>query len=338
MKKSIIVFFFLLAAWGHLSSASEVVPLPDLLKPHQITVDDSQLYITENASVYVYSLDHFSLKKKFGRKGEGPQEFMIPPPGGVYVDVQTDNILVNSLQKLSIFTKDGNFIKEIKIVTAMGSGLYPAGDRYVGANLKEENKTFFVTINLFDANLNKGKTIYTFKHPMQVGKEIDPIAATNRNPFVTHGNKIFIAGKDNIIHVIANNGSKLYEIVFPYPKVSITEERKNRYIDFFKTSPRFKRAWERFKHLVKFPANFPTVRDLTAIDHKLYVLTYEEEQDNRKFYIFSFDGKLIKQTMLPLKDMNALSPYPYTVKKNKLYQVVENDDAEEWELHITGIL
>lgn len=338
MKKSIIVIFFLSAALGHLSSASEVVPLPELLKPHQITVDDSQLYITEKASVYIYSLDDFSLKKKFGRKGEGPQEFMIPPPGGVGVDVQTENILVNSIKKLSIYTKDGNFIKEMKIVTPMISDMYPVGDLYVGASFKEENKTFFNTINMYDANLNKGKTIYTYKGALQVGKEIDPIAATNSTPFVTDGNKIFITGKDNIIYVIAGNGSKLSEIVYPYPKVSITEERKNRYINFFKISPRFKRAWERFKHLIKFPAYFPIVRDLTAADHKLYVLTYEEEQDNRKFYIFSFDGKLIKQTMLPLPDMNALSPYPYAVKKNKLYQVVENDDAEEWELHITDII
>lgn len=337
MKKNIIVIFFLSAALGHFSSASEVVPLPDLLKPHQIAVDDNQLYITEKASVYIYSLDDFSLKKKFGRKGEGPQEFMISPTDGVIVDVQTDNILVNSLKKLSIYTKDGNFIKEIKIVTPMISGIYPLGNQYVGAGFKEENKIFFNTINMYDANLNKGKTIYTVKGALQVGKEIDPIAATNSNLFVTHGDRIFITGKDNSIHVFAGNGSKLSEIDYRYPRVSITEERKNRYINFFKMSPRFKRGWERFKHLIKFPTYFPIVRNLIAADHKLYVLTYEEEQDNRKFYIFSFDGKLIKKTMLPLPEMNALSPYPYAVKKNKLYQVVENDDAEEWELHITEI-
>lgn len=30
-------------------------------------------------------------------------------------------------------------------------------------------------------------------------------------------------------------------------------------------------------------------------------------------------------------------PYPYTIRNEKLYQVVENEDSEGWELHVSEI-
>ena len=56
------------------SAAADIVPLAEVAKPGQIVVDDRQVYITENTTVFIYSLPDLKLKKKFGRLGEGPQD------------------------------------------------------------------------------------------------------------------------------------------------------------------------------------------------------------------------------------------------------------------------
>ena len=53
-----------------------VKTFPDLMRPGRIMVDKDKLYILEFPHIYIYSLDDFRLIKKFGRQGEGPQEFM----------------------------------------------------------------------------------------------------------------------------------------------------------------------------------------------------------------------------------------------------------------------
>jgi hypothetical protein len=34
---------------------------------------------------------------------------------------------------------------------------------------------------------------------------------------------------------------------------------------------------------------------------------------------------------------NILQYYPYTIHNGSLYQLIENEDTEEWELHVNGL-
>ena len=97
--------------------AGKVVPFPDLLKPEAIAVDNEYIYITEGASVHIYSLKDFTLKKKFGKPGEGPQEFKLFPGVALRLTVLPDYLLLESMGKLSYYTKEGNFKKEIQLET-----------------------------------------------------------------------------------------------------------------------------------------------------------------------------------------------------------------------------
>jgi len=84
---------------------------------------------------------------------------------------------------------------------------------------------------------------------------------------------------------------------------------------------------------VKFPEYFPAIRNFTVAE-KLYVLTYKEDSENREMLVVDFNGKLIKKLMLPVAENDPFHLYPYTVKGEKLYQLVDNIDTEIWELHI----
>jgi hypothetical protein len=38
-----------------------------------------------------------------------------------------------------------------------------------------------------------------------------------------------------------------------------------------------------------------------------------------------------------MEKMKRKAQYPLTIKNGKLYQILENPDSEEWELHIAAI-
>ena len=97
------------------------------LIPDAILINDNQLYITEGSSVLIYSMKDFKLIKKFGRKGEGPEEFKGKPQ----LNVQGDYIIVNSRAKVSFFTKNGTFIREVNHILS-GRTFQPLGDGFVG--------------------------------------------------------------------------------------------------------------------------------------------------------------------------------------------------------------
>jgi hypothetical protein len=58
------------------------------------------MYVSEGFSVYIYSLTDFQLKKKFGKKGEGPREFIVQPPVPLIINLREDNIIVTGRGKI----------------------------------------------------------------------------------------------------------------------------------------------------------------------------------------------------------------------------------------------
>jgi len=84
--------------------------------------------------------------------------------------------------------------------------------------------------------------------------------------------------------------------------------------------------------LFSFPLKF-----FLIADGKIYVQTFKREKNKSEFYIFDLDGKLIRKVMAPFRESELLCAYPYTIANGKIYQVTENEDTEEWELHIDEI-
>ena len=97
--------------------ASESILLPDLFRPELIRVDQNQIYITEGPQVYIYSLDSFKLKGKFGAKGEGPQEFNTGGMvfGWLWLSIQTDQIFVHSMGKISYYSNLYHIVGPLKM-------------------------------------------------------------------------------------------------------------------------------------------------------------------------------------------------------------------------------
>lgn len=141
----------------------KLATIPEVFRPFLLVIDDQQFYVTEGTTVYIFSRKDFTLKKKFGKEGEGPQEFkLVQGMPGIILIPQTDSLLINSAGKVSFYTKDGKFIKELKVTTgSMVSVFQPFGEKFVGlSTTMGENMSMNFTLNIYDAQLTKIKEIY----------------------------------------------------------------------------------------------------------------------------------------------------------------------------------
>lgn len=314
--------------------ANEIVLLPEIFKPHLIVVDSDQIYIAEETMIYIYSLKDFNLKKKFGKEGQGPSEFS----GSIEsIEVQPDYILVNSLKKVSFFTRDGNFMDEKKIRSALSGSMFKTiGKQFIGYSIERENRTFYVVYSIFDSNLKKAKELYRMKWIVQPGRK-RKIFETFW--YSTYDNKIFIAREGFIIDVFDIKGERLFSINQEYKNLKFTDSDKRKIVDQWKSDSRTKPYWQRLLERTEFPNYFPAIKTCFVADKKLYVQTYKEKDEKTEFFIFNIkgNGELEKKTLIPIIRKNPLEYYPYTIKNGKLYQLVYDLDKYAWELHITEI-
>lgn len=322
--------------------ATKVIPL-DLYKPFRIQTDGERIFIGQGAEIFIYSANDYKLLKKFGKAGEGPQEFKLRPEFSPDFDVHTGTLVATSIGKVSFFTKDGKFLDEKKVTGIGFSQFYrKLGDKLVGERFLSEKDNLYRAVCIYDSNLNKIKEIFRYKHYIQRGKQYNPIERGLYIPnFYIHDHKIFIGGAidSGTIHVFDTGGKALYTINPGLEKVKFTEADKKGYIDSYLSNNEYARQYERIKNRFKYPEYFPLFQDFIAADRRIYIQTYKRDKTNTKneFYILTLKGELIERVWLPLDEFFDFTPCPYAICNGKLYQVVDNQDEERWDLHITDI-
>ncbi len=337
MKKFIL--FILMFTFVTPVLAQKSVILPQICDPQSIVVDNGQIYIVEYTSIYIYSTKDFKLQRKIGKEGEGPQEFR--PRPGIYeisINVEPDYLLVKSVQRLSYFTRDGEYKKEINY-TGNYFDLMPLGEQFLGSKgIIDDNKTLYFTISICDSQFNETKQIYKQKHFFQFGENNlnTLLLARQRRPlYFSHEDKIIVEGENDTILIFDKNGEKLCSIKANYDKLEVTESHKKATEDYFiliRSS-----VYQRLKKQFQYPKYFPIIRRINVADKKIYVIPYKKKQGKSEIYIYDLEGKLLKKTLLPLSERDVINLFPYTIANGKVYQLIEDLDKEEWSLHITEI-
>jgi hypothetical protein len=203
LKKMIFILPVLTVLVGTVF-AGKLATLTGIMKPDSIYIDNRQIYIMENPTFFIYSLEDFRLKKKFGKPGEGPREFKGTAPLIPHVE----HLLVNSADE----KKAGDALRLL-----------------------------------------------------------------------------------------------------------------------------YKQQYEELTHRLAFPDYFPGIEDFQVTDNKIYVSTWKVENGGNEWFIFDLQGKLLKRLFVPIAFLMPLEPYPYTVKNDNLYQLIENEN-EQWELYANRIM
>ncbi len=338
--RHLVLLVLILILFSMVTFGEKPAVLEGLSKPGSLAVDPycPQFYVTEGATIYIYSLADFKLKAKFGKAGEGPQEFhIIQGTNGLVVQPLKDSLLINSMRRVSFFSKEGKFIKELSTGAGfMSMRFQPIGNGYAGLDmsLDEGAKSLSIFLNLYDNQFKKTKQIQKINFA-QRGKLQFPIVSPI---FYAADEKIItLGGEDFVIDVYDSVGNKVTAISREYKRIEVTEEYKKGVHDFYKSSPNFGQYYESIKNMFQFSRYFPAIQAFLASDQKIYIQTYMKEQGGYEFFIYDLEGKFLKRQVLPVVYRNSLQPFPYTIMHNTLYQLIENEDAEVWELHCLEI-
>ena len=335
-KINLLILLLLLAT---LVLAAKIVPMPDIIKADIIKVDGHDMVIAEGAAISIYSLKDFKLIKKFGKEGEGPQEFKTFMGFGLTVDIYPESILVNSIDKISYFTRKGEFVKEKKVPA--GTTITSFREKFVGSAMKFDQKSGpKMAFNLYNNKGEKIKEICSHPLPILKGKGtvtlLDLISQITPR-YQTFADRIFIGGKQQLeIEIYDSEGNFLKSIKRDYEKQELTGDDKKKFLEVYKIHPIYKNFWESLEKVIKVPDYFPDYKTFLVLNQRIYVQTFKKKDGKTGFLVFDLDGKYLKTTFLPLVYQDIMTPYLFTIDGGKLYQLAENED-EEWELRITEI-
>ena len=335
MKKSIAFSLLLLSTISGLVFAEKVIALPDVLKAENILIAHNRLYVAEQVKIYIYSLGDFKLIKKFGKRGEGPEEFM----GAIGWLAKGKNcVLITSQNKVSLFTPDGEFMEEKKAKSGFFSGFYQSvGDNFTGVSTKTDKGVMYFTIFLYDKNFDKLKELASFKfadngkfHFLNVIRMISCF---------TYKDKIYVAKEKGFtVNILDHDGKLLNTITRDYKprKFTVKDEEEMR-VMFKKGMPAGQ--YETMKDRMVFDKYYPEILMIQVSDDIIYVSTWKKKNDLYEMFLYKLDGTFIKQKFikLVLRPGDAIRPYPSTFNRGKLYQLIEDEDDEVWKLHITKI-
>jgi hypothetical protein len=334
----VLLMVFLMVSFAF---AAKVVSLTDFYTPSQLEVDDEQFYVVEKAVVFIYSLKDFNLKTKFGKAGEGPQEFKLYPftQGGLRIYSQKDVLVLNSMGKISFFSKDGKFIKEMKVASTT-TKLQPIDSKFIGiAFTIGQGQIQDPVLALYDSRLNKIKEIIRLKFSKGGLTEIPKTPPTYSlwdNKIVTPGD-----GEGISFDIYDADGNKVLSINKEYKSLKVTDKYKKAVYEGLEREPAMKmlseEQFKQLKKMIKFKDYFPSIQNFWCADGQIYVQTYFQKDEKYEFFVFDFNGKLLKRIFLPVAYIDAIDHCPTSIKNEKLYQLIENEDEEVWELHITEI-
>ena len=331
---------------GSLAFAEKLGVLTEVLKPEMIEISDNEIYVVEGATIFMYSLKDLGFIRKFGKSGEGPGELKVNPSVTNILVTPGDSLLFLSIEKAIRFSKTGQVIKEFRIPT-ITNYLYPIGKNYVGIRFKsitQQNPN--IAVVLFNKEMEEIKELYT-QQMSGAQRQVDLTSDTIN--ISIYKDKIFIdrSPEGFVISVLDADGNQLYRVKKEYKKIKFTEKHKEMGLERIKQDKGVRSfGWENLKNIIKITHSdyFPPIRDLAVTDDRIYVKTYRKQDDKDEFIIMDLKGKTLKKAYFPaakepglFNELMGRSAKFYKIYNNKFYYLHENEEEEEWEVHVEPI-
>ncbi len=337
MKKILIAVLILIPVLSIQISSAE---LTDISRPSIFLVNHEKIYVLEDATVYIYDIKNFKLIKKFGKAGEGPKEFKYDANDGrpLSMSFYKGKLIVNSTNKMSFFDLNGNYLSEKKI--PVDRILFPIKDKYlgIGPTMDTEKKKQFLGFTLYSNDFKTADVIFLSDFEMSNTVKIFlPMTTFTYNP--VYKDKIYVNSKTDefMIEVLNSDGKPEYLIKKDYPKTKVPGNFREEALEYFRTSPRFKRAFEFVKKVLQIREHYPQIRDIQIVDDHMYVLTFKRQGELWELIKFDLKGNEKGRVFIPLTEYELISFYPvfYSVYKGKVYSLVEDEDEEAWKVLVT---
>ena len=338
-----VIVFVLLSVTAGMCFAEKVAEYTHIFYPKNLIVTGERIYITDYPLVHIHSASDFSHMVEIGGEGQGPGEFYIDRDDmnmkllGLEIFVSRDNLYVNSMGRLSIFSRAGEFV-ETKTLSSFGWGsrFQPLAGGYLGfARGRDPNsEELNVTLHLFDSDLKKIKEIYKAPFWIQRPREkYDFFARASDSLLVrVYKNRIYIVkggGPQFEIEVIDESGKKLDTIRREFEKIKLGKDFIKKIHDHYRI--KFRRGLEANLKMTTFPEFFPPIRHFTVANDRIYVLTHGQKRNgDRELIILDLEGNHLKTVWLPIGELNPEHLYPYAVYGDYFYQLQEDENMDKW--------
>ncbi|MCP4150318.1 MAG: hypothetical protein GY757_21400 [bacterium] len=332
-KLFLVSVFIVITGMGVSLYAEKLASLPELMKPGNICVDGTQMYVVDTATntIHLYSMKDYKLIKQFGKKGDGPGEYKSAPEVVAYPDY----VLLDTFGKVIFYSRNGDYLKEKRLTNRMG-GMVPVKDGYVGFSLKvsEDGKSFSQEIVLFDGEFKNLKTVSSLSKEEKAGKLVR-VAFRDYYGYKLAGDNIYVANtkKGFFFEVFDSTGKKLFEINNKYKKKEVSQERKDEFKKKFFDRMKKNKYWDLMKDKLKvtYNDNFPAFKTFEIDNGKIYAFTFKKEGEKYELIVMDLKGKELKRLFV------EPSRGKYSINNNKYYYIKENEETEEWELFVENL-
>jgi len=148
-----IIFVLEIIAWAGLlaavsrgqvkTQAREVrfIPLPEAEEPHDIKVENDDVFLSDRESILVYSLKDGHLRRRIGQRSQGPGEFIIGPLSLTVVD---DRLIAGDIRRIIIFSLQGDYLGQVREPALLGPyNFLPVGSNFVGFAMERQEDGSF---------------------------------------------------------------------------------------------------------------------------------------------------------------------------------------------------
>lgn len=348
--KKIALLLIMIASVADFKFAAKLGNLEGVEQPQMIQVWDDNLYVIQQATIFVYSLKDLSLIRKFGKAGEGPGELKLMTNSPNCITVFSDYIFVDTLDKILFFSKKGKFIREQRKTTRMFR-ILPMKKNFLVKKkpFLGKDKKRYVAVTLCNEKMEDIKELYRQEFS-QKGRPQDIYLIPDSINYWVYDDKIFIeeSPKGFFIEVFDSEGKRVYQINKEYKKIKVTEEHKTLAINSFKEERHIKAlgGWENFKKTSNFiyPDTLPPIQNILVDNNKIYIQTFNHQGNKEEYIIMDLKGNNPKHVFLPLvKKVPFISQLLgkglkyYAINNNRFIYLIENEDEETWEIHMIKI-
>jgi len=324
----IIIIFFLIAYQQ--SFSKENVTLEKLYNPMYLSVSCDYIYVAEKYSVHIYGKRDFKHINSFGRKGEGPGEFLL------VMDLTSgdDWVAVSDAGKIQIFSSKGKFIKSLKS-SPTALRFTPIGNKFLGWGPLTIDGVGYFVISFYDENLKKEEEVYRYTRPGQGSSKFNILSSDVE--FRVSGDRVFINGKDDLIHCYDGNGKEINTLSLDIERLKVSPEFKADYINSMKSNEKTSMIYEMYKSSLEFPEYFPLISYFRVSDNKIYVLSLRQKAESYLCNVLDFSGKILKKALVQFHFKDIQNAYPFDINDGILYQAIEDEDDGPAHLRITEI-
>ncbi|MCJ7587107.1 MAG: M48 family metalloprotease [Candidatus Aminicenantes bacterium] len=349
------------------AAPAKIIPLPMVKRPMALTAGKERIYLLDfdqakiAHQIVILSASDFSHMKTFGKKGQGPGEFLMGP--GI-PRIVGNSIWCYDINKMVVFSPDGDLQKEILLPHEINSNsLLPIGSNYVTLGWEEGYSSQVGRV--FDQNFRVIKQftpaipislLYPPPPPppprpgqKETAQKAEPQPKTDYQAvpdcigLAVADDKIFFADTREGFHigVFDAQGNPLYEIKKNYETLKIPADFQDAYMKTI----RERSAWLLDVANIQFREFYPAFMSFKIADGKIYLATYAQQNGLNELIVMNLKGDILKRSFsFPLSsafdlDYNNfnVSSIRYDICDGQIYFLMKDEKTNGYELHIQSV-